>query len=378
MNHASRLRTFIGMSHWIVSNFNRTYLVSLFIFLVFVNWAQDVDSSKRFSTEIYLEAYYGFDFGRPANQERPAYLYSFHRHNEPNINLSLIEFNYTSPKFRSDLGVLFGTFSARNYAIEPGILKHLYQAKVGLKLSSKSDTWLDIGIMESHIGFESAKGGTCWTASRSLLAENTPYYSAGIQLSYTSRDSSIYLAGLLLNGWQRITRKGANRLPAIGHQFTWSPTNSLTLNSSSYVGNEYPENERKMRYFHNFYTKWEQKKMGLIAGLDVGAEQLSYQSDYYGHWLSAILVMQRKFGPFISAATRIEYFYDKNGIIIPTLDDLPFSNLGWSCNVDYTFPFPLMLRLEYRSFYNEQNYFTWGTKPTHVNHYIGVHLITQL
>jgi len=43
----------------------------------------------------------------------------------------------------------------------------------------------------------------------------------------------------------------------------------------------------------------------------------------------------------------------------------------------YTFDFPLKIRLEYRNFYNEREYFTWGPNPTAVNHYVGIHLITH-
>jgi hypothetical protein len=365
------------MKRWIATNCLKPLLLLTVQSFGIFGWSQPHDSTNRFTTEIYIEAYYGYDFGNPGNQNRPEFLYSFHRHNEPNINFSLIQFNYSHNRVRSDLGIHFGTFSARNYAIEPGILKNIYQAKIGFQLSKKSNTWVDLGIMESHIGFESAKGGESWIASRSLLAENTPYYSAGIQFSHTTKDSTIYLAGLILNGWQRMTRKGANQLPAVGHQFKWTPNTKFTINSSSYIGNEYPEFQRRMCYFHNFYAKYERKQLGLIAGVDLGAEQRSYQSNYYGHWLSAILVARKKVGDNLSAAIRGEYFYDKNGIIIPTEKDVPFSNIGLSCNVDYTFDFPLKIRLEYRSFYNDRAYFTWGTKPTAVNHYVGIHLITH-
>ena len=358
---------------------NNFFLV-LFLTFEFISvqaYGQKTDSTQRFSTSIYLEGYYGYDFGNPVSQNRPDFLYSFHRHNEPNINLSLIEFNYNHARIRSDLGVLFGTFSTRNYEIEPGILKNIYQAKIGFQLSSTRNSWMDIGIMESHIGFEGAKGMDCWTASRSLLAENTPYYSAGIQISHTTKDSTLYFAGLILNGWQRVTRKGFNQLPAVGHQFKWTPNDRITINSSSYIGNEYPEAERRMRYFHNFYTKYEKNQIGWIAGIDFGTEQLAYQSKNYGNWFSAVFVVKKNFGQHLSSALRGEYFYDKNGIIIPTEGEVPFKNIGISTNVDYTFNFPLTFRIEYRSFYNERNYYEWAQQPSSVNHYTGLHIISH-
>lgn len=357
------------MIRWTASNY--VHFVGLILFLLnFEGNAQPIFLGSPISSEVYLEGYYGIDFGNPASGNRPSFLYSFHRNNAPSINFSLVQLHYQQKKVRGAFGVHFGTFTDRNYAIEPGILQHIYQAKIGFQLGSSGRTWIDMGIMESHIGFESAKGGTCWVASRSLLAENTPYYSAGFQLNYTSSDSTFYLAGLVLNGWQRITRQGANVLPAIGHQITWTPQSFLTFNSSSYIGNEYPEKLRRMRYFHHFYAKLEGKTSGLIAGFDVGIEQLNLKSKYYGQWLSAIVISRKELSTHFAAALRVEYFYDKYGIIIPT-DEAPFNNLGWSLNVDYSLDFPVILRLEYRSFYNQVDYFEWGTNSTYINHYIG-------
>jgi hypothetical protein len=40
--------------------------------------------------------------------------------------------------------------------------------------------------MPSHIGFESVISADCWTLTRSLLAENSPYYETGMRLEATS------------------------------------------------------------------------------------------------------------------------------------------------------------------------------------------------
>lgn len=60
--------------------------------------------------------------------------------------------------------------------------------------------------MPSHIGFESAIGKDCWNLTRSILADNSPYYETGIKLGYTSKNEKLYLAGMYLNGWQRIQK----------------------------------------------------------------------------------------------------------------------------------------------------------------------------
>ncbi len=73
-----------------------------------------------------------------------------------------------------------------NYAAEPGILGNFYEGNVGIKLSENNNLWLDVGVFPSHIGFESAVGKDNWALTRSLNAENTPYFESGAKVSYTS------------------------------------------------------------------------------------------------------------------------------------------------------------------------------------------------
>lgn len=64
--------------------------------------------------------------------------------------------------------------------------------------------------MPSHLGFESAVGIDCWNLTRSILAENSPYYETGIKLNYTNKKQDLYIAFHLLNGWQKIAITNCN------------------------------------------------------------------------------------------------------------------------------------------------------------------------
>ena len=68
------------------------------------------------------------------------------------------------------------------------------------------------GIFTSHIGFESAVSKDCWTLTRSILADNSPYYESGARLTYTSNNNKWLISALALNGWQRIQRPAGNSL----------------------------------------------------------------------------------------------------------------------------------------------------------------------
>jgi hypothetical protein len=201
----------------------------------------------------YVETYYNYDFNRPLNNTTPSFLYNFNRANEVNLNLAYIKAAYSSDKVRVNFTFATGTYMNANYAAEPGLLKNIYEGNIGVRLSSKNNLWIDAGVLPSHIGWESAVGKDNATLSRSLAAENSPYFETGARLSYTSKSEKWYLSALVLNGWQRIQRVDGNTTPAFGTQVTFRPSSKILLNSSTFIGNDKPDSVRQMRYFHDFY-----------------------------------------------------------------------------------------------------------------------------
>jgi len=114
------------------------------------------DSTGSLTISGYAEAYYQYDFNKPSDNNRPGFIYSHNRHNEFNLNLGFLKANYTAERVRANLALAAGTYMNANYAAEPGVLKNIFEANAGVKLSKKKSLWLDAGIFGSHIGFESA------------------------------------------------------------------------------------------------------------------------------------------------------------------------------------------------------------------------------
>jgi len=191
----------------------------LFILSSIRIYAQDTAKPLTFSG--YLETYYSYDFGNPTNQERQPFFYSYNRHNEVNLNIGFAKASYNTDQVRGNLALMTGTYPQYNLAGEQALLKNVFEANAGVKMSKKHNLWLDVGIMPSHIGFESAIGKDCWNLTRSILGDNSPYYEAGIKLGYTSKSEKLYLAILYLNGWQKIQRAVGNQTPAFGTQVTY-------------------------------------------------------------------------------------------------------------------------------------------------------------
>ncbi len=348
----------------------KTFLAILSI--IALNGFAQTDSTKNpLSISGYIETYYSFDFANPSDHNRPGFVYSHNRHNEVNLNLGFLKAAYATDKARANLTLMSGTYANANLAVEPGVLKNIFEANAGVKISKKKNIWVDAGIFASHIGFESAIGKDCWNLTRSILADNSPYYESGVKVSYTSDNEKWFLSGLILNGWQRIQRVNGNNTPAFGHQLTFKPNSKVTLNSSSFVGSDSPDSTRQMRYFHNFYGQFQlTEKFGMIFGFDIGAQQKTKNSNDYNTWYSPVLIMKYAPTEKISIAARGEYYSDANGVIVNTGTPNGFQTYGYSLNLDYTIMNNVIWRIESRGFTSKDKIFTLNDNPSSQNYFL--------
>jgi len=337
--------------------------------------AQEDQKTSPLTVNGYIETYYVYDFNKPENNVRPGFIYSFNRHNEVNLNIGFIRGSYNTDNIRANLALMAGTYANANLASEPGVLKNIYEANAGIRISAKKNLWVDAGIFGSHIGFESAVGKDCWNLTRSILADNTPYYEAGAKISYTTDNGKWFLSGMVLNGWQRIQRVAGNSLPSFGTQVTFKPTASVTLNSSSFIGTDKPDSARQMRYFHNLYGIFQvTRKIGLTVGFDYGVEEKSEDKSSTNSWLSPVVIARFALAEKIAFAIRGEYYQDKNGVIIATGTPNGFKTTGVSANLDYQVLPNALWRIEFRNFSSKDQIFIKDAKPTKIDTFISTSL----
>ncbi len=341
-----------------------SFIIVLLIFAVATNASaqdsliQKEKTLKKFILSGYAEAYYCYDFNQPENNDRPPFIYNFNRHNEVNMNLAWIKVSFNDERVRANLAMGVGTYMNANYTAEPGTLKNIFEANMGYKLTRKHNLWLDIGIMPSHIGFESAIGKDNWTLTRSMLAENSPYFETGIKIGYTTSDEKLSVAALALNGWQRIRRVDGNSLISWGTQANYKASDKLTLNYSTFSGTDKADSARLWRFYHNLYTTAQvNKQFGIIAGFDIGHEQNPQNKSAYNVWYSPVIIV--RFVPVskLAFALRSEYFKDKFGVIIPKFTTNGFDTFGASLNLDYSPTNNLLLRIEGRYFNSKDKIF---------------------
>lgn len=353
------------------------YACSCFFLFIQVA-AQDTATQKPIlESKVYLDAYYSIDFTKPATHQKAPFLYNHNRHNEVTINLALASLFYNGKTTRAVLGLMAGTYAQYNLAAEPQVLQHVFEAHTGIKLSPAKNLWLDAGILPSHIGFESAISKDCWTLTRSILAENSPYYEAGARLSYNTQNKKWYAAALLLNGWQRISRLAGNNTPAVGTQLTYTPTDKLTLNWSTFVGNDKPDSIKQWRYFNNLYAVWQlTKSWGLTLGFDYGWEQ-QRSSFSFNKWYSPVAILRYE-GNNWAAAARAEYYSDKTGVIVPLVNAHPFQMQGYSVNADRKIGNNAIWRMEWRLLSNSHPYFQQSNDLSLHNQYLTTSVVIDL
>ena len=315
-----------------------------------------------FSFSGYVEVYYQYDFNKPTDNNRPGFIYSHNRHNEFNLNLGFLKGSYNAERVRANLAIAAGTYMNANYAAETGVLKNVFEANAGLKISKKKNLWIDAGIFSSHIGFESAVSKDCWSLTRSILADNSPYFESGAKLTYTSDNNKWVVSGLVLNGWQRIKRVDGNSLMSYGTQLQYKPNSTTTINYSTFIGTDKPDSARLWRYFHNLYAVFNvTPKFGITAGFDIGFEQKTKGSKDFNTWYSPVLILKYAVNSKWSIAARDEYYDDKYGVIISSGTPNGFKTAGYSVNVDYA-PIPnAVIRLEVRSLNSKDDVFTKGS-----------------
>jgi len=305
----------------------------------------------------FVDVYYAFDFAQPDGNKRQPFLYNHNRHNEFNLNNGFLRIGIEDESYRANLAFHAGTYVADNYAQEPLLLRPIFEANVGIALNKRRNLWLDAGIFTSHIGFESAISIDNWTLTRSLLAENSPYYLSGAKMTW-SPNKDWQISALVCNGWQRIQRLPGSSLPSFGTQVNYRKDDHLTLNWSTFIGPTGTDALRKMRYFNNFYGQIQlTERMGFIAGFDIGFEQRTKRSAEYDAWLSPVVVARYKLSSQWYAALRAEYFEDAEEIVLSADSPYDFKTTGLSLNFDYMPNAQIAARLEGRMFSSSDPYF---------------------
>jgi len=332
---------------------------TLFIFvLISFNCFAQIDSLNSFKIKAYLESYYSHDFSNPVNNEKPDFNYNYKKHNQLNVNLAFVKANYQSTRLRSNLALMMGNYAMYNLSAEPNWAKPLLEANVGYKPFEDHNFWIDAGVMTSHIGFESAIGADCWNLTRSILAENSPYYETGLKFSYNNNKQDLYFAFHVLNGWQKIDLSQLNQKPSVGAQITYKASNFLTLNYSNFIGNIKLGDLNELRIFHNLYAIYEAApKLSFIFGFDIGTQKRVNTKTAI--WYTPVVISRINLTPKSKIAGRLEFYSDKDQVIIATSTSNGYQTIGASINYDYQIAPKVLFRSELKKYRSKDPIFRY-------------------
>lgn len=335
------------------------------LFLVSDDCFSQSDSIDKFSVSGYLETYYSYDFLKPTTTPKPDYNYNYKNHNQLSVNLAYVKAKYVSKKFRSNLALMLGDYAKYNLSTEPAWAKPLFEANVGFKPFKQQNIWIDVGVMTSHIGFESAIGGDCYNVTRSILAENSPYYESGIKVSYTTPNENLYIALVVLNGWQKIEIPRSNFIPSVGVQINYKAAKNLTLNYSNFIENVNLELIKSLRTFHNLYAIYEAtERSSFLVGFDIGSQKTKQTNTAI--WYTPVVISNCKLSNKHSIAGRLEYYHDKNQVMINTASLNGYQTFGASINYDYQISSKMLWRAELKHYASKDPIFKYTQQ--HGNH----------
>ncbi len=321
---------------------NTALRISLFILICL---SFNLYASSPFKIRALADFYYAANTPSQETNTPYPFSYTYSQLNTAQLNHALILANYETSHYRSELGLHMGKYVETNYAAEIPWTRSIYSAYLGYKLSPT--IWVDLGIFPSHIGMESAISKDNWMLSRSILADNSPYYESGARLSYAA-NAKTTLTAYALNGWQVISDTNQNKAFGTQIQYQWSP--KLILNSSTFLGNEQENHSpSRQRIFHNFYAIYTVSETLKLAGdLDTGWQE-NEEKNNSEFWYAWLIQAQYQIHKKWSFSGRIESYQDPSGVITAQLE----AN-AYAIRTDYTL--------------NKKTVSRWEIKHLQLNH----------
>lgn len=324
---------------------------------MFLSFPLYAETNPFISLGGFIDTYYAIDSNNPKKRERADFQTQPAKHNEFNLNLAYMEVLLKEHDRRGRLALQYGMSVDRNYAIEDNkSLQTIQEAFVGIKLSE--ELWLDAGIFFSHIGFESFISKDNISYTRSLNADNVPYYASGVRLEYQINRKD-FLVLHLLNGWQNIQEN--NNGKAFGLKYQRNLADHVSLIYNNFFGDEkVTTSSSRFRSYHNFiYEKRLSEDWKLQSSLDIGT-QAQEDNDGTNSWYATSIVLGQRINEVSDFGYRLEYYLDSEQSNVVTHTNSGFQVMSASINYDRFLARDTKWRTEIRGFYSKDDVFPEG------------------
>lgn len=303
----------------------------------------------------YIDSYFGYNLSNSSATQLP-YTVSSSRNNSVSINLAYIDLRYRSKHLRARFVPGVGTYINDNYKNEPGTLKNLVEANMGVLLSSSRNIWLDVGVLGSPYTNETAISKDQLMYTRSFAPENVPYYLAGARLSIPLSET-VQASVYLLNGWQVIDDN--NKGKSLGTQLQYKPSGRWTFNWNTYVGDERSAErpDFRTRYFSEVHAIFQpSSKFDATSCFYWGQQQTTAQSRRWGQFN---VIGRYHFTHQLSLSGRVEYFHDPDNVFIQPVTAATNRFQAYSSGVclNYAIGLHALARFEAKQYFSSDKVF---------------------
>ena len=318
----------------------------------------------------YVDTYFAYNFSATNSQSIPYYVSSA-RNNQFQINLAYVEVRYRAKGLRAHFAPGVGTYMNDNYKTEPGTLKNIVAANVGVLLSAKRKIWVDMGVFTSHYTNESAISKDHLMYTRSFAPEYVPYYLTGAKLSIPLAEK-VNSYFFLLNGWQLI--EDNNKGKSIGTQIEYQPDPSMLFNWNTYLGDErsriHPN--YRMRFFTDvFWIYQPTKRFSATSCIYHGWQNISDGS--VRKWWQANIIGRYSVTDNWSLSGRFEYFSDPDlALIAPVTSANSFSTFSTGLCANYKVYNNALLRFEMKQLFSGGDIFLKSNNQETKSNLLGV------
>ena len=311
------------------------------------------DTTVKVAFGGFVDSYFAYDFNRPRTLDRP-FTTQAARHDEFNVNLAFLEAVLSGPRVRGRFAAQFGTSVQANYAAEPrlgtlsgpDVSRFIQEATAGYQVAPT--LWIDGGIFFSPFGSESWISRDNWTYTRSFIADQSPYYEAGVKATWQATPT---LAAQLhvINGWQNVSETNSDK--ALGARVDYTPKSGIDFAYDAFVGNEQPDSlPSQLRVWQEGIVQLQPTAaLQLRATYDYGTQRRATAVGGSAAWNGWAVIARYQPTAAVAVAVRGESYSDPEQVIVATGKPFGLRVAGGSLNVDVAPAKRLLWRTELRA-----------------------------
>lgn len=141
-------------------------------------------------------------------------------------------------------------------------------------------------------------------------------------------------------------------------QVNFKPSDKLTLNYSNFIGHVNIDSTSALRTFHNLYAIYDAApKLSFIFGFDIGSQK--GVSNKTAVWYTPVFISKINLNPKSKIAGRVEFYSDKDQVIIATSTPNGYQTIGASINYDYQISSKVLWRAELKRYHSKDPIFKY-------------------